>query len=150
MGESVVPRGFSRFYVLTILRERAMTGKQIMEEAEHQTKGVWKPSPGLVYPLLGKLLSEELIEETENGYQTTAQGEKILQDYTSAHEEFEKRFGAFIRLGMFGKFMAQDAVDRIIGLFGMVREDISHFGAEQKARYKAFLQAELKRLEEKG
>jgi DNA-binding PadR family transcriptional regulator len=149
MSRSIVPRGFSRFYVLSLLKETAMTGKQIIQETEQRSKGTWKPSPGLVYPLLGKLLSEGLIEETKNGYQITTEGEKLLQDYASADKEFEKWFGTLVRLGMFGKFMAQDAVDRIIRFFGMIREDVSNLGVEQRAKYKAFLRAELEKLEEK-
>ena len=64
-SKSVVPRGFSRFYVLSLLKERPMTGKEIMEETAMRTEGAWKPSPGLVYPLLGKLLSGGCIEEVE-------------------------------------------------------------------------------------
>ena len=61
-----------------------------------------KPSPGLVYPLLGKLLSEGLIEEAEKGYKTTAEGVRVLEDYVKSKEEFDKRFGPIIRLGLFG------------------------------------------------
>ena len=32
--------------------------------AVEQSQGIWKPSPGLIYPLLGRLLDEGLIEET--------------------------------------------------------------------------------------
>ena len=150
MSSSVVTRGFSRYYVLSLLKEKAMTGKQIMDETAKRTDGAWKPSPGLVYPLLGKLLSEGLIEETEGGHKITADGEKVLEDFSQAKGEFEKRLAPIIRFGLFGKLVAQDLVDRLEGLFKMLNEDISKFSAEQRERYKAFLRNELKRLEQSG
>ncbi len=115
---------------------------------EQETKGAWKPSPGLVYPLLGKLLSLGLIEETEGRYTTTNNGVKTLEQYGSVRGEFQKRFDTFIRLGLFSRVLAQDAVDRLIGLIDMVREDVSKMGNKQKAKYKTFLLGELARLEE--
>ena len=148
MSASVIPRGFSRFYLLSLLVERPMTGKEIMDVTEQETKGAWKPSPGLVYPLLGKLLSLGLIEETEGRYTTTNNGVKTLEQYGSVRGEFQKRFDTFIRLGLFSRVLAQDAVDRLTGLIDMVREDVSKMGNKQKAKYKNFLLGELARLEE--
>ena len=46
-----------------------------------QSNGIWKPSPGLIYPLLGRLLDENLIEETKDGkYQLTKEGEETAKD----------------------------------------------------------------------
>ena len=150
MSSSVVTRGFSRYYVLSLLKEKAMTGKQIMEETSKRTEGAWKPSPGLVYPLLGKLLSGGLIEETEGGYKITAEGEKVLEEFSKAKGEFEKRLAPIIRFGLLGRLVAQDLVDRLEGLFKMLNEDISKFSVEQRERYRAFLRNELKRLEQSG
>jgi len=147
-GRSVIPRGFSRFYVLSLLSERPMTGKEIMDETEKRSGGAWRPSPGLVYPLLSRLQAEGLVEETEEGYIITRKGRLVLENFMDAGAEFERRFGALAKLFMFGGFLAQDAVDRLVGLFSMVREDISKLGAEQRARYRNFLLTELRRLEE--
>ena len=146
----MVTRGFSRYYVLSLLKEKAMTGKQVMDETAKRTEGAWKPSPGLVYPLLGKLLSQGLIEETERGYKIKAEGEKVLEEFSKAQGEFEKRLAPIIRFGLFGKLVAQDLVDRLEGIFKMLTEDISRFSAEQRERYKAFLRNELSRLEQSG
>jgi DNA-binding PadR family transcriptional regulator len=35
-----------------------MSGKEIIERAILEREGIWKPSPGLIYPLLGELLDE--------------------------------------------------------------------------------------------
>ena len=78
---SAVPRGFSRYYILQQLKEQPHTGKEIIDSAIEASAGNWKPSPGLIYPLLGRLLDEGLIEESENGkYQITDHGKTILTD----------------------------------------------------------------------
>ncbi|TLX75429.1 MAG: PadR family transcriptional regulator, partial [Thaumarchaeota archaeon] len=64
---SVVPRGFSRYFILEVLKKNPSTGKDIINKAIAQSGGRWKPSPGLIYPLLGRLLDENLIEETKDG-----------------------------------------------------------------------------------
>ena len=52
-----------------------MGGKEIIDYAIYESGGKWKPSPGLIYPMLGRLLEEGLISETENGkYKVTHKG----------------------------------------------------------------------------
>ena len=58
--ECVVPRGFSRYFILETLKEEAHTGKEIIEIAERKSKGVWKPSPGLIYPNACKACRREI------------------------------------------------------------------------------------------
>jgi DNA-binding PadR family transcriptional regulator len=52
---SSIPRGFSRYYILELLQKQPHTGKQIIDTAVKQSDGKWNPSPGLIYPLLGRL-----------------------------------------------------------------------------------------------
>ena len=78
---SSVPRGFSRYFILELLKKKPHTGKQIIDYAVEQSQGIWKPSPGLIYPLLGRLLDEGLIEETSDGrYQITKKGKDTAED----------------------------------------------------------------------
>ena len=149
-GRSVIPRGFSRYYVLSLLNERPMTGKEIIEETLKRSDGAWRPSPGLVYPLLGKLLAEGLIEEADHGYKLTEKGREALQDYISSKEEFERMFGGLIRLLMFGGFIAKDFIERLSFFFKILEEKVSELTVEQREKYKKFLQEKLKKLEELG
>ncbi|MEM3387240.1 MAG: hypothetical protein QXN08_06180, partial [Nitrososphaerales archaeon] len=55
---------------------------------------------------------------------------------------------ALLKIGLFSKIIAQDLIDRIIGIISLLREDIANLGKAQREKYKAFLRAELKRLEE--
>lgn len=125
-----------------------MTGKEIMDETAKRSNGSWKPSPGLVYPLLGRLLAEGLIAESEGGgYRITQEGEKALSQYQQTQGNFDQVFGTVMRLGVFGKMMAQDISDRVINVLGMMREDISKLTTEQRKKYKEFLRSELNRME---
>ncbi len=148
-AQSVVPRGFSRFYVLYLLKEKPMTGKQIIDEAERRSNGTWKPSPGLVYPLLGKLLGEELVQENEGGagYSITPRGEKVLEQYLSSNPGYEHLLTPLTQLGALGKFVAQDISDQLITVMKGIRENISKATSAQRARYRDFLRSELERIE---
>ena len=77
---SSVPRGFSRYFILELLKKKNRTGKEIIDYAIEQSNGIWKPSPGLIYPLLGRLLDEKLIEESNDGrYRLTKKGSETIQ-----------------------------------------------------------------------
>ncbi|MBS7627233.1 PadR family transcriptional regulator, partial [Candidatus Bathyarchaeota archaeon] len=49
---AMVPKGFLRYKVLKLLKEKPMAGSEIMGVIEEQTGGYWRPSPGSIYPLL--------------------------------------------------------------------------------------------------
>ncbi len=52
--------------VLALLLERPMHGYEIIQELESRTGGIWRPSPGSVYPTL-QLLEDEGLIEAESG-----------------------------------------------------------------------------------
>ncbi|WP_213454539.1 PadR family transcriptional regulator [Rhizomonospora bruguierae] len=61
-------RGNVRAAVLALLSERPMHGYEMIQELESRTGGIWRPSPGSIYPTLQLLEDEGLItSETENG-----------------------------------------------------------------------------------
>jgi DNA-binding PadR family transcriptional regulator len=55
-------RGDIRTAALLLLAEEPRNGYQIMQEVEQRSDGVWRPSPGSVYPALAQLEDEGLIE----------------------------------------------------------------------------------------
>jgi DNA-binding PadR family transcriptional regulator len=56
-------RGDIRAAILVLLTEEPMHGYQIIQELTERTGGVWRPSPGSVYPTLQQLQDEELVRE---------------------------------------------------------------------------------------
>ena len=58
-------RGDVRAAILALLAERPMHGYEMIQELETRTGGVWRPSPGSVYPTLQLLEDEDLITGEE-------------------------------------------------------------------------------------
>ncbi len=58
-------RGNVRAAILALLTERPMHGYEMIQELDQRTGGVWRPSPGSVYPTLQMLDDEGLITSTE-------------------------------------------------------------------------------------
>ena len=56
-----------RAAVLALLNERPMHGYEMITELETRTGGVWRPSPGSIYPTLQLLEDEGLIVSDEGG-----------------------------------------------------------------------------------
>ena len=144
---SAIPRGFSRHYILEILTDQPMTGKEIIDKATLQTEGKWKPSPGLIYPLLGRLLEEGLIEEHENGrYRITKKGISIASDIKYAHNIIQKHLDVVLRIGNMGRFMTMDLLDRMFTIGSALSSNLNKMTEEEKGKYKEFLVNELDKL----
>jgi DNA-binding PadR family transcriptional regulator len=78
-------RGDVRTAALLLLAEGPLNGYQIMQEIEKRSDGVWRPSPGSVYPALAQLVDEGLIrtEDEEGdgrGYVLTDAGRTHLEE----------------------------------------------------------------------
>ena len=146
---SSVPRGFSRHYVLGLLKEQPMTGKEIIDRAIYDSDGKWRPSPGLIYPMLGRLLEDGLIDEVENGrYRTTTSGEDTAADMKSLHNIVQKQLDVMLRVGNVGKFMAFDLIDRVSAIGSAISSNLDRMTEQEKEKYKEFLLAELAKLDE--
>ena len=58
-------RGDVRAALLALLAEEPRNGYQLMQEIERRSDGVWRPSPGSVYPALQQLEDEGLVRSDE-------------------------------------------------------------------------------------
>ena len=81
-------RGDVRAAILAVLAEQPMNGYQIIQEIATRSGGVWKPSPGSIYPTLQQLEDEGLVRvETDSGgrraYTLTDEG----RTYVTEHSE---------------------------------------------------------------
>lgn len=146
---SAIPRGFSRQYILSLLKVQPMTGKEIMDRATVESGGKWKPSPGLIYPLLGRLLEEGLVAEDLDGrYSVTKKGIEITSDLESFGNILQKQIDVMMRIGNVGKFMAMDLIDRITTIGSALSSNLDSMTQEERDKYREFLQRELKKLDE--
>jgi len=147
----VIPRGFSRHYVLGLLKEQQLSGKEIIDKAILQSEGRWKPSPGLIYPMLGRLLEEGLIAETENGrYKITAKGLEMASDIDSVRNILQKQLDVMLRVGSVGKFMALDMIDRVSTIGSTISSNLDKMTEQEREKYKQFLLTELNKIDEQA
>jgi len=60
-------RGDVRAAILAVLAEQPANGYQIIQEIADRSEGIWKPSPGSIYPTLQQLEDEGLVRAAEEG-----------------------------------------------------------------------------------
>ena len=87
-------RGDVRAAVLMLLSERAMHGYEIIQELAERTNGVWKVSPGSVYPTLQLLEDEGLVIAEEDGgkrrYSLTESGRAAVTEIPAGKSPWEE------------------------------------------------------------
>ncbi|GAA1272867.1 PadR family transcriptional regulator [Saccharothrix xinjiangensis] len=82
-------KGNVRVAVLTLLAERPMHGYEMIQEIGRRTDGLWRPSPGSVYPTLQLLADEGLVSVDEE-----AGGKKLFTLTESGRAEAARHEGA--------------------------------------------------------
>ncbi len=137
-----VPKGLLRFYVLKLLKDKPMSGSEIMEEVEKQTGGQWKPSPGSVYPLLTWLRENSYAKELPREvtgikrYMLTEKGAKFFEEHANFEDKLRKKIGTmapmfFLRMGLHADGLqelqepARRFVTAIINLRLALRENLT-------------------------
>ena len=122
---------------MLLLAEGRHNGYQIMQEIEKRSDGVWRPSPGSVYPALAQLEDEGLIRSEQVGDRRTF----VLTD--SGRAEVDARRG---ELGAPWEQMSGAIDDDVGALFGELRRvgmaaaQIGHLGtANEVARARGLL-----------
>ena len=145
---SSVPRGFSRFFILDLLKKKQYTGKELIDFAVKQSDGKWKPSPNLIYPLLGRLLDEKLIQETTGGrYKITKKGSTTTDDFETINNIVKNQLDVLFRIGNLGRFVALDMLERMSTLGTVLSENAAQMTKEEIDKYKKFLKSELEKME---
>ena len=64
-GTGRARRGDFRLALLRLLAEEPRNGYQLIQAIEERSEGLWRPSPGSVYPTLAQLEDEGLIHSVE-------------------------------------------------------------------------------------
>jgi DNA-binding PadR family transcriptional regulator len=122
-------RGDIRTAALLLLAEGPLNGYQIMQEVERRSGGVWRPSPGAVYPALSQLVDEGLVRSDETGDRKTY----VLTDEGRAQVDAREP-GAPAPWEQMTESMSDD----VGGLFremrrvGMTAAQIAHLGSSEQ------------------
>jgi len=81
-------RGDVRAAVLLLLEEEPRNGYQLMQELEERSGGVWRPSPGSIYPALAQLEDEGLVRSDDaagrRAFQLTDDGRAYVEENREA------------------------------------------------------------------
>lgn len=93
-----VAAGFIRYHVLIALNDKPQSGSELIENFEKNSGGVWKPSPGSIYPLLAHLQSNGCLRElpAENGikrYELNERGKSLLEEQKKLSNELQEILG---------------------------------------------------------
>jgi DNA-binding PadR family transcriptional regulator len=87
-------RGDVRAVILALLAERPMHGYEMLEELSRRTSGLWRPSPGSLYPALQLLEDQGLVQSTEEQgrrrFELTGEGRALQAQSTPGTALWEK------------------------------------------------------------
>ncbi|MFZ2178558.1 MAG: PadR family transcriptional regulator [Rhodococcus sp. (in: high G+C Gram-positive bacteria)] len=78
-------RGDVRAAILLLLAESPMHGYELIQQIVERSDGVWKPSPGSIYPALSQLEDEGLVIIEKLAGRKTAQLTEEGKAYVEAH-----------------------------------------------------------------
>lgn len=84
-GMARARRGNVRAALLALLAEQPMHGYQIIQELEERSSGMWRPSPGSIYPKLQLMTDEGLLSAEEQG------GRRVYTITDAGREQVEAR-----------------------------------------------------------
>ena len=136
-------RGDVRAALLLLLESQPQNGYQLIQEIERRTEGVWKPSPGSVYPALQQLEDEGLVRaaETEGkrAYDLTPEGREYIEgNRAELGDPFEAATGGMDEgfMDLRGLMFQVGAAAMQVAAAGHVDEARKILGDTRRALYK--------------
>lgn len=134
-------RGDVRAAILALLAEQPMHGYEIIRELGERSSGVWRPSPGSVYPTLQLLEDEGLIRGVdENGkrrFELTDEGRAHLAANPRASAPWEDVARGVDPV----RFQLRDAIKHV----AMATMQVAEVGTDEQRTEAARLLAETRR-----
>lgn len=99
---------------------------------------------------MGRLLDEELIEETKDGkYQLTKKGIETAEDVDKVNEIVRKQLDVLFRLGSVGRFVAADLLEKMSTIGSILSSNFVNMTNDETEKYRKFLESELKKIDKK-
>lgn len=116
--------------VLALLLERPMHGYEMIQELDARTNGIWRPSPGSVYPTLQLLEDEGLIEAEAAGGRKSYH----LTDAGRPEAETAAQNPPWASIGDDTMSQVQDFRDAAVGIMGALKQVGFSGTAEQRQK----------------
>jgi DNA-binding PadR family transcriptional regulator len=144
-----VPRGLLRFLILKMLDSQEMNGTQIMSTFEERSDGLWKPSCGSVYPILGNMEQKGMIRPVSSDgrsktYQLSDKGRTVVGKVEARMHLFESK----ALLGPRFWFSMMDPAERASAYLAIVSGIVDGLPATLESLQGEDRDKHLKRLEE--
>jgi DNA-binding PadR family transcriptional regulator len=135
-------RGDVRAAILVLLAERPMHGYEMIQQIAERSDGLWRPSPGSVYPTLQLLVDEGLITATETDgskklFELTDDGraaaekvdtppwEEIAEGVDPGHMNLRAAMGQlFVALAQSAHAVTPEQLHRIVDVINNARREI--------------------------
>jgi DNA-binding PadR family transcriptional regulator len=127
-----------------MLSEKPMSGAEIIQEIEEQTKS-WKPSPGSIYPLLSWMLKRGFTEELPRDelgskrYCYTEKGKEFFKQQIEVANDFMDKI-AFLLPMLVGGFnfgnsnkkalLSKESAKRLVKSFVSLRKNLDSLSEE--------------------
>ena len=111
-------RGDVRAALLALLAEKPMHGYEMIQELDARTNGIWRPSPGSIYPTLQLLEDEGLIEPEASGGRKSYH----LTDAGRPEAETAAQNPPWASIGDDTMSQVQDFRDAAVGIMGALRQ----------------------------
>jgi len=137
-----IRRGDVRAAILLLLEEEPRNGYQVMQELESRSGGVWRPSPGSVYPALQLLADEGLVRSEQR------EGANVFELTDAGRQHVEENRE---RLGSPWEQAGEGVSDNMRELAGLMRQlmvasrQVMHAGDEAQIAAAAKLLGETRR-----
>jgi DNA-binding PadR family transcriptional regulator len=82
---SSFPKGDLKYVLLELIKDTPRHGYDVIRELEEQSHGMYKPSPGVIYPTL------QMLEEMGYAVSTEQEGKKVYTITAAGREFLEKK-----------------------------------------------------------
>src|SRR5207245_8537195 len=92
-----VARGVRIYWIVARIDARPTHGYEILNEIDTKADGAWRPGPGSVYPILGKLRKAGLIEADRISGKADQRRYRITREGLAQIEESKETFRTMMR-----------------------------------------------------
>ena len=139
--ESSFQRGDLKYVILDLLKDKPRHGYEIIREMEELSHGLYKPSPGAVYPTLQMLeemgYAASVEQDGKKVYTITEEGRQFLvkrkDTADSVRDQIKVRWG-FKRIGRMASMMKDyHALERLLS------QSVRHLDPEKSERVRQVL-----------
>ncbi|MBW1802296.1 MAG: helix-turn-helix transcriptional regulator [Deltaproteobacteria bacterium] len=145
-------RGETRYLILDTLAEKGRHGYDIMQSIQEKTGGLYRPSPGTVYPTLQMLEDLKFISSRVEGnrkiYELTATGREELGEQSPLLEDIYEDLGQdqFLEKNEF----FEETHDQIMKMFKLISRSFhrGRLDSVRTSKIKEIIQEAVRRVDE--